>query len=147
MAEKGVVVELNGELAVIKMMRSEACAKCRACVAGMSEKEMSIVAENACGAQVGDWVEMELRENGFYKAVLIMYGIPLIGLVSGILAGYFLLAPALSLGGQNAADLLSFATGIVCMGLSYLWIHSKEHIWSGKKYRPVAARVSSADEK
>ena len=57
MAEKGYVTEIKGNLAVIKMKRTEACAKCRACIAGMTEKEMIMEAENNCGAEVGDWVE------------------------------------------------------------------------------------------
>ena len=41
MAEKGVVIGLkDNNLAVIKMTRQEACAKCRACIAGMAEKDM-----------------------------------------------------------------------------------------------------------
>ena len=75
MAEKGIVMERKDNLAVIKLKRQEACAKCRACVAGMSEQEMIMEAENACNAQVGDWVELELVGNSFLEAVLIMYGI------------------------------------------------------------------------
>ena len=79
MAEKGQVIGLknNESLAVIKMTRLEACAKCKACIAGMTEKEMFVEAENMCDAKVNDWVEVELEPNGFMNAVLIMYGLPL----------------------------------------------------------------------
>ena len=60
MAEKGIVVEKKNHLVVIKLKRQEACAKCRACIAGMSEQEMIMEAENRCNAQVGDWVELEM---------------------------------------------------------------------------------------
>ena len=66
MAEKGVVVDRKNNLAVIKLRRQEACAKCRACIAGMSEQEMIMEAENRCNAQVGDWVELEMVGSGFF---------------------------------------------------------------------------------
>ena len=57
MAEKGIVTELkDNNIAYIKMKRTEACAKCRACVSGLSEQDMFIDAENDCDASVGQWV-------------------------------------------------------------------------------------------
>jgi len=143
MAEKGLVIELKNNLAVIRLNRTEACAKCRACIAGMKTQEMLVEAENECNATVGDWVEMELRENGFFKAVLIMYGLPLIGLMVGICVGYFLLPgffPAIN------RDIVSAGSGIIVTGLIFLWIHSQESRWSNKKYRPIAARIATTDE-
>ncbi len=143
MAEKGMVVELKDNLAVIKMKRTEACAKCRACVNGLSEKDMIMEAENQCSAQVGDWVELELIENGFFYAVLIMYGIPLLAFMAGLLLSYFVLMPRFL--PLSSPDLPSFALGIVFTCLSYLWIKSQEHRWEAKKYRPIAARLTTPD--
>ena len=85
MGEKGLVINVKDHLAVIQMTRKEACAECRArsCLAGMKKEEMIIEAENECDAKVGDWVIMELRNNSFIKAVLILYGI---SLLCGLLA-------------------------------------------------------------
>ena len=45
MAEKGIVTGLKANnIAVVKMTRLEACAKCRACIAGMEGKDMFIEA-------------------------------------------------------------------------------------------------------
>ena len=143
MAEKGIVTELKGELAVIKMKRTEACAKCRACIAGMSEKEMVMEADNQCNAQVGDWVELELVDNGFFFAVMIMYGIPLVAFLAGILLSYFVFLPRLM--PQMNPDLPSFIIGLIFTGGAYLWIRSQESRWEAKKYRPVAARITSPD--
>ena len=38
-----------------------------------SSKEMVLEAANECGADVGDWVELELQQDGFFNAVMIMY--------------------------------------------------------------------------
>ena len=139
MAEKGRVVELKGNNAVVSMVRKEACAKCRACVAGFSEKEMLIEAENQCDAKVGDWVEITLSEDGFLSAVLIMYGLPLIGLMAGFLLGYFALWPVIP---EVSRELLSFVLGLGGALLCYLWIHSQKARWETKKYRPAAVGIT-----
>ncbi|MCI8342764.1 MAG: SoxR reducing system RseC family protein [Firmicutes bacterium] len=143
MAEKGYVTELKGEIAVIKMKRTEACAKCRACIAGMSEKEMIMEAQNKCGAAVGDWVELELTEKGFYFAVSIMYGIPLAAFLAGTFLGYFWLVPKFLSG--NSIELGSFATGLIFTAAAYLWIRSQESRWEAKKIQPVAARITTPE--
>lgn len=142
MAEKGQVVNIKENFAIVKMVRTEACAKCRACLKGMNEQEMLIEAENACEASAGDWVEIELKDNGFFNAVLIMYGIPLIALLSGILIGYFAIAPVIP---QFNRDLLGCFVGIIFMLLAFLWIRSQEKRWSSKKYRPIAVKKTQAD--
>ncbi len=140
MAEKGVVIGLkDNNLAIIKMTRQEACAKCRACIAGMAEKDMFIEAENVCGAKVDDWVEVEMSPDGFIHAVLIMYGIPFLAFMAGIGIGYFL-------GGMQQAigrEIISFVVGLIFTFIAFGWIKSQEKRWASKKYRPVAARLAT----
>lgn len=140
MAEKGLVTEEKGDNLVVKMKRKEACAKCRACVAGLSEKDMVLEAQNLCSASVGDWVEVELTQDGFLFAVGIMYGIPLIALMAGIFIGNYIFAPAIGLN----ADAISFFTGIIFTGLAYLWIRSQEPRWKAKKITPMAVKITTA---
>ncbi len=142
MAEKGQVINIKDNLAIIQMTRTEACAKCRACIAGMSKKEMIVEAENECDAKVGDWVEMELRDNGFLRAVLIMYGIPMIALFIGLLVGYFVLPPYAP---WIYPEILSCLVGIFFTALALLWIRSQESRWEAKRYRPIAARLTTED--
>lgn len=145
MAEKGIVTELkDNNIAYIKMKRTEACAKCRACVAGLSEQDMFIDAENDCDASVGQWVELEFDNNGFFYAVLIMYGIPFVALISGILLGYYAIAPLLPF---VSKEILSCVVGLGFTALVYLWIRSQEDRWSSKKYRPIAKRITTPPEK
>ena len=79
MAEIGKVIGMKDEnMLEVAMTRKEACAKCRACIAGLSEKEMRIEAENDCFAKVGDWVEVQISPEGFITALFIVYGLPLV---------------------------------------------------------------------
>ena len=143
MAEKGYVTEIKGNLAVIKMKRTEACAKCRACIAGMTEKEMIMEAENNCGAEVGDWVELEVSESGFFFAVGIMYGIPLAAFLCGIFLGYFAIFPTLLPNMDKESG--SFLLGVLLTVLAYGWIRSQEKRWEAKKIRPVATRITTPE--
>ena len=141
MAEKGQVIEMKDDLVVIKMTRTEACAKCRACVAGLTEREMIMEAENHCDAQIGDWVELSMIESGFFSAVLIMYGIPLIGFMAGLLSTYFLIMPKYF--PESSSDLPSFFVGLIGTGIAYLWIRSQEDRWKQRKYKPIASCITT----
>lgn len=139
MGEIGQVIQLKGNLAVVRIERTEACAKCRACVAGMKKEDMFIEAENDCNAHVSDWVEMELKDHGFMRAVLIMYGIPFVCFIVATLVSYHFLQPIST--GFNAA-LYSFLIGMGGVFAAYAWIRSQREVWKRKKYRPVAARIA-----
>ncbi|MBQ4347670.1 MAG: SoxR reducing system RseC family protein [Firmicutes bacterium] len=142
MAEKGRVINTKENLAVVKLRRTEACAKCRGCIAGMKKDEMLVEAENLCDAKVNDWVELELRENGFLSAVLIMYGIPLVFFIVGIFVGYMLISPLIP---GLLPEITSLIFGCIGLALASLWIRSREDKWKQKKYRPVAARITEPD--
>ena len=136
MGEIGQVIEKreNNRL-VIKLQRQEACAKCRACSAGMKSKEMLLQAENLCNADIGDKVEVSLEESDFMKAVLIMYGIPFSCFIGGIMGTYFLLQ-------TNAhRDIISFCVGFVLVVISYLIIHCFEPHFKKDNYVPKAIKI------
>ncbi|MFR7512063.1 MAG: SoxR reducing system RseC family protein, partial [Muribaculaceae bacterium] len=76
MAEIGEVIGTEKNKLVVRMTRKEACAKCRACSAGLKEQDMLLKAVNLCNAKVGDKVEVMLETADFMKATCIMYGIP-----------------------------------------------------------------------
>ena len=138
MAEVGQVIEKkdNNRL-LIRLERQEACAKCRACSAGMQAKEMLLEAENLCNAKIGDNVEISLEETDFMKAVLIMYGIPFVCFVVGVIASYFILT---SLQAANI-EIISFIVGLVLVVVSYLIIHRFEPHFKSDNYVPKATAV------
>ena len=138
MSETGQVIEKrdNNRL-LIKLQRQEACAKCRACSAGMKTEEMLLEAENMCNAQVGDKVDIALEETDFMKAVLIMYGIPFACFVTGLFATYFILTDF----NINNAEIISFVTGILLVLVSYLVIHRFEPHFKKDNYVPKAVNI------
>ena len=139
---KGLVTEIKEDLAIVKIHRREACGECRACLSGMTEKDMDIEAKNLCDAEVGDWVELELQDNAFFNAVMIMYGLPFLGLIAGIVLGYKAV-PAVA---PVSPVFASVALGLVGMAIVFVWIRSQNPRWESGKYRPLAAKIVEEDE-
>ena len=141
MAEKGQVTQLKpNDKAVVRMLRTEACAKCRVCMT-FTSKEMILEAYNQCGAEVGDWVELELQQDGFFNAVMIMYAFPCAGLLLGVLLGYFWLSNIIP--GFNR-ELLSFICGLIGILICHFVTKKNNYRWeNNKKYTPIAARKAA----
>ena len=138
MGEIGKVIEIIGEDIVVSHQRTGACASCKICARGQDDNEMIMRAHNACDANLGDFVEVELQEGALLKAVSMAYGIPFAAMVVGFAIGYLI-----------GGEIVAFATGIALMGAAYVAIRVLEG--SGrlaKKYVPVAIRkVMDFDDK
>ncbi len=140
MKEFGKIIAVNGDKVDIKIQRHAACGECGACHVGKNQMEMILTSENSIGAQVGDEVELNIETVDFLSAVLIMYGIPLISLVLGILSGYYML---IAIGiSEGMAQGIAALIGLFLMGISYAVIKSKEPLIKGmKKYSPVIISI------
>lgn len=135
--EVGEVIALEDNRLVVKLQRNEACAKCRACTAGLESKEMIIKAINECNGKIGDNVEIALDSADFFRATLIMYGIPFVMFMIGIFAGYY---GALRLG-VSYAELTGMVLGVLLVVISYGVIHTQEKHFKATKYIPKAINV------
>lgn len=137
LGEIGEVIGIENGRLVVKMQRTEACAKCRACTAGLKKEDMIIQAENMCGAGVGNKVDVVLDNADFMRATLIMYGIPFAAFMLGVFAGYY---GSLRLGtGYN--ELWGIALGTVLVVISYGIIHTQEDRFKKNNYVPKAVKV------
>jgi len=134
--EVGRVIETEKNKVVVKLKRTEACAKCRACTVGMESKDMLIKAYNQCDASIGDNVEIVLEETNFIAAVAIMYGLPFLALIIGTVVGIC----GSKIIGLGNNELIGFLFGIICVCIMYLWIRSKEDYWKSKNFVPKAIK-------
>ena len=140
---KGLVTESKNDLAIVKIQRKEACGECTACLSGMTKTEMDIEAKNLCDAEVGDWVELELQENAFFNAVVIMCGLPFIGFIAGVVGGYY---PTAKFFPTVPAFLPSLVLGVLGIVIAMLWIKSQNPRWESGKYRPLATKIVEEDD-
>ncbi len=111
MEQYGEVIGAEGDTATVRFKRSKACGKCRACFTLGSDAAL-IEIENTLNAKVGDIVEIQLHANSMVKATLMMYGIPLMGLIIGVIAGSFI-------GGDAAALICGAGLALI----TYVIIH------------------------
>ena len=76
----GVVMSVSGETAHVQIVQTSACSACKArsmCMSSESQaKEMDVIMLEPM--QVGDQVEVEVRERLAWKAVLLAYILPFI---------------------------------------------------------------------
>ncbi|MBQ2711854.1 MAG: SoxR reducing system RseC family protein [Clostridia bacterium] len=87
MREVGKVTEVNGAQAVVRVMRSSACAKCHMCSFNEGEKHIDLTLDNSVNARVGDSVELEMSGGYVLGSALIAYGIPLVLAAVGLAVG------------------------------------------------------------
>ncbi|MDR1706151.1 MAG: SoxR reducing system RseC family protein [Clostridiales bacterium] len=140
MGEIGTVTAINDDngMLTLNLKRGAACEGCKRCLAGLTETEMVMEAENRCGAKIGDRVEVELRDGYLLRASVIMYGGPLAGLVTGVLAGIYLFK------GSDKAEALALVIGLACMAAAYLLIRAFDK--KRGAYTPIAAAIREDKE-
>lgn len=128
----GVVKQVDKKYAVVEMQRQEMCGDCHACDAITTKKSCTLKCEKEIECQVGDLVELNLAQPTFLKATYVMYGIPLIGFILGIIVGYGMsrLFPGIS------EDIWVLVGGLIGILLPLLGIKWAEHQGKWSKYLP-----------
>ncbi len=140
MAEVGLVKDIKGDQVIVSLNRQEACSKCRACIQGLQEKEMILTAKNLCNASIGDMVEIHLETSNFLKAVMILYGIPFVALIGGIILGYNIAEYFVP---SYHTEKLSLIIGFSFLILSYVIIRLSNKRLDKKAYTPMAIKKFS----
>ncbi|WP_430886304.1 SoxR reducing system RseC family protein [Fusibacter sp. JL216-2] len=148
MNRNGVVTEVKGERAVVQLLRHTACGECGACQLGDDSKQIRIECANEVGAQVGEFVEIDLESPNVLGAAFIMYMIPLVALLVGVLGGTLIFGALTSASIMNPEwikykELVGSALGVALMTLTYFVIKGKEDKFSdSQKY---LSRITKVD--
>ncbi|MFP3927940.1 MAG: SoxR reducing system RseC family protein [Desulfobacteraceae bacterium] len=140
LTEKGMVEEVGGGNAIVRVGRNSACAQCRsrgACEM-FSEKNMRIVVENTLGARQGDWVEISVPAVSLLKISLAVYLIPILALVLGAVIGS-VWAEARGMD----PTITSILTGLLAMGAAFLSVRRFDRGASSpdSRYIPRMTRI------
>lgn len=118
MRERAIIVDELGDNAKVEIMRTSACAKCRSCSLGASDKrKLHIIAKNPLQAKKGQIVEVELKKDAFFKATIYAFLIPLFAFILGVFVGYKWSLPLIVVNNQEVRAL---TTGLLAMGISFL---------------------------
>ena len=93
-----------------EVVRSEACAQCRACSFGQTER---VLCELPRGDyKEGDTVLITISDHALTKATLLAYGVPLVFLLLGLLLGRLLFP----------SEALQALTAGLCTVLGLIWL-------------------------
>lgn len=87
MTERGVVSKIKGNKATVQFERHSACDKCHMCAVTKDTMKVEVTLDNTLGANVGDFVEVEMGERYVLTAAAIVYVIPLVLIGVGIGVG------------------------------------------------------------
>ena len=87
MTERGVVVKVKGKRATVRFDRRSACDSCHMCAVTRDGMKVEVVIENTLGANVGDFVEVEMAQKFVLTAAVIVYLIPLVLVAFGVGVG------------------------------------------------------------
>lgn len=124
LTKTGVVKAVDEAIAVVITRLDPGCESCQAKDAcsslGGTGANVEVRARNTAGAQVGDVVTIGLRSASLLKVSFLVYMVPVLALVGGILLGS-LVAKLFSL---NENVLVGALSGVALVG-SFIWVKKK----------------------
>jgi len=141
--EQGIVKEVIGKNAVVRVMKSSACDHCgsRSSCHILSDREMVVEVANDLQARVGDNVELRVPSGSLLKLSLLVYFLPVALLVVGAYIGG---AWAKSLDLQpTAASIVGAGLG---MGIAFYLLRLYENVERARgEHRPRMTRILSSE--
>ncbi len=120
MREKACVVAVDGDTAKVVVTRHSACSKCdKDCILGMEDSheqdELYVEVKSKRDVEVGDTVNIELKDSSLVIGSLMIYLIPLLFFVGG----YFVGARLSFLWGALSSEVSGIIFSFVFLYLSY----------------------------
>lgn len=88
--DRGLVIARHGNIVMVRLQPHEGCVSCALTKFCASSKEANPTVSATASPQIvqGDLVEVSLDDSIVLKASAIMYGIPLVSFLAGVLGGY-----------------------------------------------------------
>ncbi|PMQ02391.1 MAG: polyunsaturated fatty acid synthase PfaC [Dictyoglomus sp. NZ13-RE01] len=137
MKEIGKVIDKKGNKLTVELNPSPICSSCGLCRRGENEKFFLEVIDN-CSADIGDIVQIELTRSSYFKATILIYLVPLLFFLLGVLVGYIF-------GDYKKYDpqLFGFIFGFVFLTLGFLLVRyiDKRLQKKSKSYIPIAKNI------
>lgn len=133
----GTIQKKDDAYVMVKIERQDMCGECHACEVIAEKKSCEIKCLNRCNGKEGDKVEVDLSQNLFIRATIIMYGVPLAGLLVGL--GLGMLVPETL--GIYAKEGTMLVLGGLLMSLGFLWIRYKDKKEKYNELLPIAKKI------
>lgn len=115
---KAVINNIDNGKAKVSFIRPKSCGDCSSC-SGCNIETMDIELNSIEDINIGDVVELEFKTSNMLKATALLYIMPLIMLVVGIIAGNQLQVKYLG----RIEEIISFLSGVVFLVLTFIFIN------------------------
>ncbi len=134
MLETGTVLEVTTTTAKIRLEPTASCDSCghKGSCAGSAGKSFVVDAENACSAQPGDCVQVEMTPAPAWMAIVFVFVVPIVLMLAGFAVGYQLTA-------QDWGAAVGAALGLVA-GFISMWAANRT-LLTHPEYNPTIIRV------
>lgn len=132
----GIVTEVKGSQVTVELERHSACGDCGMCGHASESKCFKVKTRNTIDAVVGEKVMVEMPDQSLVKVAMIVYTIPLIALIIGVMLGNVFIT---QLQGE-IKDLMSFLLGVIFMGGTFIWVKQYDKK-SGVKYQVKISKI------
>lgn len=117
MEQIGFVINTKDDMAKVIVNRVSACGgSCSSCGSSCNTSGVELEIKNTLGAKPGDYVELKANTSQILKTAFIIYLIPLLLMIAGIIGGVLIFK---SIGYENY-ETYGFIVGLVFLGLSYV---------------------------
>lgn len=137
--EEGTVVEADGDVAKVAVLKKSACESCAAAGVCHPGDQEYLEASNPLGAKKGQKVKVVLAPQIYLKASLVLYGLPVTALIAGAIIAKNI---AMQHGAEQGSDLWAFAGGMVCMLASFVFVRLyNRKVERTKEYQPVIVEI------
>lgn len=148
--ENGIVISISKGMAEVSVMPQSACGSCNASsgcgtslIASLfPERNSRFKVKNPLGAKAGEHVVIGLNESTLQTASLILYLIPLAGLIFGAMAGIYLSEHVF----RNSSELLGILLGFTGMGGGFILVKYLVHFAGGAgNYQAEIIRIKKTE--
>lgn len=122
---RAIVIKLEGREAVVESLQGGGCGACgsQGCGSGKLAEALCVRprqfrALNEANAQVGEEVEISVKDGALFRSALTLYGLPLVALFAGaVLGAYGSAGAAESDGGAAMGALVGLVGGFALAGM------------------------------
>ena len=144
--ESGVVISVSGPDAVVLMHPGSACSGChsRELCFGLSGGEREVEMRNPIGARTGQRVEFTVSPGIRSLASFLLYLLPCIAFVAGLVGGSALFGSERYGAGS---DLYAMVSGLICLCVVFVLLRLlSRRLSRDSKFTPRIVRVLGEDE-
>jgi sigma-E factor negative regulatory protein RseC len=141
MIETGCVTHVADGKAIVAVEKKVECATCHAeCVCHLEKKVFFVEAEDPIGVRTNQIVQLAIPYGNNLQVAVVVYGVPLVGLIAGVLLGQYL---GKTFGLETLSEILG---GFGCLALALLVVKQYNRMFQrNHAYHPVITQVIASN--